>query len=58
MKEFIAVTDEMLEDHPELYFQLVPYDLRRPCRHIAQEPFELTPADLQQNEFPGRSKQS
>lgn len=46
-REFVAVTDDMLYDHPELFTQLIPYHVDRPCRRLASTPLWQTPADIQ-----------
>lgn len=49
MQEFIAITDDLLYDHPELFERLVPYHVDRPCHRLmgGQPDSQATPADLQ-----------
>ena len=47
MREFIPVTDDMLYNNPQLFEQLIPYHIDRPCRRLQAKPLHLTPADLQ-----------
>ena len=47
MKEFVPVSDEILDDAPDLFNRLVPYHMDYTCRRLYAQSFELTPADLQ-----------
>ena len=52
MQEFIAITDDLLYDHPELFERLVPYHVDRPCHRLLGTRSgdcrdHATPADLQ-----------
>ncbi len=47
MKEFVPVSDESLDQAPDLFNRLVPYHMDYTCRRLYAQSFELTPADLQ-----------
>ena len=47
MKEFVPVSDEALDDDPDLFNRIVPYHCDYLCRRQYAKSFELTPADLQ-----------
>ncbi|MEH6605120.1 MAG: hypothetical protein V7711_06035 [Pseudomonadales bacterium] len=51
MKEFIPITDDYLEQHPEILLQLVPLQLDRPCRHL------LVPVERESGHSPTISTQ-
>ena len=39
MKQFVAISDDMFYQHPELFERLVPFSHNIDCRHLLQEPF-------------------
>lgn len=41
MKEFVAITDEMFYNNPELFDRLVPFSHNVACRHLMQQPLEI-----------------
>ncbi len=43
MREFIAVTDDLLYANPQLRARLVPYGVDLPCRRLAVSPLHDTP---------------
>lgn len=42
MDEFVPLTDDYLERHPEVYERLVPYNWDYPCRRQAVNPMTET----------------
>mgnify|MGYP007079536498 CR=1 FL=1 len=42
MHEFVALTDDYLYRHPEVFEQLVPFQLEYPCRRQALMPLADT----------------
>ena len=47
MKEFVPVSDAVLDGSPDLFNRLVPYHSDYPCHRTYCQSFEITPADLQ-----------
>ncbi len=47
MKEFVPVSDEVLDTAPDLFNHLVPYHRDYSCHRAYYHDFEVTPADLQ-----------
>ena len=40
MKQFVAISDDMFYQHPELFERLVPFTHSIDCRHLLQEPLD------------------
>ncbi|WIO73295.1 hypothetical protein QP938_08235 [Porticoccaceae bacterium LTM1] len=41
MKEFVAITDDLFYNHPELYDRLVPFSHDVACRHLIPQPLTM-----------------